>query len=224
MSPPSVAYPHTRQRLRVLLHLHARRRAPRHPPSLHQAPTSRPERQGRTQPSRGRRGVLGAAHLRQLRGRRRRAARVGAGIQRRAVLHGAARPNSSGETRGRPRGCRLMRTRLWPVLAPARPQGEGRRASRTRVEEGGGYLPIRRPNHFSPSRSPAHAFHPPSPDWGPLLDDGEQGGLGTRGPSAHPGPPVGPAWAAEVAVYLSSASAFRASSFPTNSAGEATAS
>ena len=37
----------------VLVHVHARRRTPRHPPSLHQAPAAGSERQGGAQASRG---------------------------------------------------------------------------------------------------------------------------------------------------------------------------
>ncbi|HVP11466.1 MAG TPA: hypothetical protein VMV94_09805 [Phycisphaerae bacterium] len=55
-----------RQRRGVLLHLSPRGRAARHPPSVHQTAAAGSEREGGAQPSRGCRGVLGSARLRDL--------------------------------------------------------------------------------------------------------------------------------------------------------------
>ena len=60
------------------------------------------------------------------------------------------------------------------ALDPDRLTGEGRRASRTRFEDGGGYLRIPRHGHFSTVTQRTHVPHRPSPHRGPILDDGEQ--------------------------------------------------
>ena len=64
------------------------------------------------------------------------------------------------------------------VLDRDRLHGKDRRAPRTRVEEGGGYLPILRRDHFSTVTERTPALYPPSLHWCPILDDGEH----PRGP------------------------------------------
>src|SRR5262249_10094333 len=132
-------------------------------------------------PSRGRRRVLGPPQLHELRGRCRRVARLGARVQRGAVLDGAPGQNTGGETRGRARGRGLMLSGPRAAIDPDRLTGEGRRASRTRFKDGGGYLRIPRFDHFSTVTQRTHVPHRPSPYRGPILDDGEHVTSALRG-------------------------------------------
>src|SRR6266699_884527 len=153
-----------RSRHRVLLRLRAGRPARRSPPPVHQAAAPATEWESGTQPPHRQRRVLEPLLLRLLCRGRGRPPFVGDAVQHGAVLYGASGPDPDREARGGSRR-RGLTVEAHPMLTDrGQLQGEGRRAPRTRVDDGGRYLSTPKPkaSHRLHQRSTASLTARPS--------------------------------------------------------------